>query len=217
MRGAKFADGVGGCMNYEIIIALVVFVAASASTPGPNNFMLMASGANFGVRRSVPHFFGIMFGVFIMVLLVGMGLMQVFARFPLVYVTLKTLSILYLLFLAWKIAVAAPLRDDADSDTKPIGKPITFLQAVLFQWVNPKAWAVILTAISAYTPPTHPPISVFIVAMTFALVHFFAGSMWILIGTQLRRLLTEPVKLRIFNCGVAVLLVASVIPVFFIQ
>lgn len=202
-------------MNYELITALVIFVFVAAITPGPNNFMLMASGANFGLRRTLPHFFGVLFGAVVMVVLVGIGLMQVFAQFPIIYLVLKSVSVVYLLFLVWKIATAAQPRDTDSAELK--GTPITFLQAALFQWVNPKAWAVILAALSAYVPPSHPHSGVVIVALTFCAVHFIAATTWILIGTRLRYFLTEPYKLRIFNFSTAILLVISIYPILFIS
>ncbi len=206
-------------MNYELVTALVAFAFVASITPGPNNLMLMASGANFGFRRTLPHMLGVAIGFTIMVVLVGLGLMRLFAAFPVSYVLLKSASVAYLLFLAWKIATAAPPRDDGDGgddgDARPAGRPFTFLQAALFQWVNPKAWAMALTAISAYAPLAHPLYSVFLVAFIFAMVNPLSQSAWILIGTQLRRLLSEPLKLRIFNVIIALLLIGSLYPILF--
>ena len=136
-------------MTLDILLALAAFAFVSSITPGPNNLMLMASGANFGFLRTVPHMLGVGLGFVFMVLVVGAGLAQVFNAYPVSYTALKVISILYLTYLAWKIATAAPIkRGDA------VGTPMTFLQAAAFQWVNPKAWAMALTAISAYTPDT---------------------------------------------------------------
>lgn len=200
-------------MNYDLLTALVAFAFVASITPGPNNLMLMTSGVNFGFRRTMPHMLGVVIGFAFMQVLVGAGLMEIFTAFPVTYLMLKSVSIAYFLFLAWKIATAYPLNEDAGYETG--GRPLSFVQGALFQWVNPKAWAMSLTAISAYTPPTHPLHSVFLVALVFALVNLPSQSTWIVIGTHLRRLLTEPLKLRIFNFTAAALLIASLYPILF--
>lgn len=202
-------------MTYELIVALVTFALIAAITPGPNNILLMASGANFGFRRTIPHYFGILFGFMLMVVLVGVGLMRLFSQFPVIYVILKSASVIYLLFLAWKIATAAPFSDDPNAPLK--SKPLTFIQASLFQWVNPKAWAVALAAYSGYSSPAHPLEGVLITALAFASVHFIAATTWVLIGTQLRYFLTDPFKLRIFNVSIATVLLITIYPIVFLK
>ncbi|MGI9319420.1 MAG: LysE family translocator [bacterium] len=199
-------------MSYEIITALVAFAFVSSITPGPNNLMLMASGTNFGIRRTIPHMLGVGIGFTIMVVLVGVGLMQVFDRIPVSYLVLKIISISYLMYLAWKIASAAPLPE-SETTGENRGRPFTFLQAALFQWVNPKAWAMALTAISAYTPPAQPLYSILVVALVFGVVNLPSVGVWVVIGTQLRRMLNDPIKLRAFNICAAVLLLGSLYPV----
>lgn len=198
-------------MNYELIAAAVTFFFVSTITPGPNNLMLMASGANFGFRRTLPHMLGVAIGFTLMVLLIGLGLMQLFIAFPLSYLILKWLSVAYLLFLAWKIATTSSLGNDPDDEAK--GKPFTFLQAALFQWVNPKAWAIALVAINIYAPPSHPLAGVFLVAFLSIMACLPSATTWTLLGTQLRRLLTSPLKLRIFNVVAAFLLICSLYPI----
>ncbi|MEM8977490.1 MAG: LysE family translocator, partial [Pseudomonadota bacterium] len=134
-------------MTIDQIIALAAFALVTSITPGPNNLMLMASGANYGFHRTIPHMLGIGLGFVLMVMLVGLGVIQVFDAYPLAYTLLKIVSMAYLLYLAWKIATSSP-----PSEAGETGRPITFLQAALFQWINPKAWAMALTAISVYTP-----------------------------------------------------------------
>jgi threonine/homoserine/homoserine lactone efflux protein len=121
-------------MTYEIVLGLSVFALVSSITPGPNNLMLMASGANFGFRRTIPHMLGVALGFTLMVLLIGVGLVQVFDTFPVAYQGLKVISVVYLLYLAWKIGTATAPGEDTDS----AGTPFTFIQAALFQWVNPR-------------------------------------------------------------------------------
>ncbi len=194
-------------MTYDILLALIAFAFVSSITPGPNNLMLMASGANFGFRRTVPHMLGIGLGFTFMVLLVGAGLVQVFNRFPVSYTLLKIASVLYLLYLAWKIAHAAPAQRGAAS-----GRPMTFLQAAAFQWVNPKAWAMALTATTAYTPG-HTITAIVIVALVFGAVNLPSVSVWTVLGQQMARILTNPRRLLVFNWAMAGLLVASLYPV----
>ncbi|GHH00226.1 LysE family translocator [Pseudodonghicola xiamenensis] len=194
-------------MTYDLFLALALFALASSITPGPNNLMLMASGANFGFRRTLPHMLGIGLGFTFMVLLVGAGLAQVFDAVPYSYTGLKIVSVVYLLWLAWKIAHAAPIQTG-----EAAGRPFTFLQAAAFQWVNPKAWAMALTAISAYTPD-HSTAAVALVALTFGAINLPSVSTWTVLGQQMARLLTNPRRLTAFNWTMAALLVASLYPV----
>ena len=195
-------------MTYEILLGLTVFALVSSLTPGPNNLMLMASGANFGFRRSIPHMLGVSLGFTLMVLLVGIGLVQVFEAFPVSYTLLKVVSLTYLLYLAWKIATAAPASSDADKT----GIPMTFIQAALFQWVNPKAWTMALTAVSVYSP-SHSLTAVAFVAGVFGAINFPCIGVWTTMGQQLQRILTNPMRLRAFNVSMALLLVGSLYPV----
>ncbi|NOC83622.1 LysE family translocator [Ruegeria sp. HKCCD6428] len=194
-------------MTYDILLALIAFAFVTSITPGPNNLMLMASGANFGFRRSIPHMLGIGLGFTLMVLLVGAGLVQVFDRYPVSYSVLKVVSVIYLLYLAWKIAHAAPATGDLAA-----GTPMTFLQAAAFQWVNPKAWAMALTATTAYTP-SQTLHAIALVALVFGAVNLPSVSTWTFLGQQTSRVLTNPRRLVAFNWTMAVLLVASLYPV----
>lgn len=194
-------------MTYELLTALVLFAFVSSATPGPNNMMLMASGANFGVRRTLPHMFGIGIGFGFMIFLVGMGLMQVFDAFPASQIILTVVSVIYMSWLAWKIANAAP-PEHGEAE----GKPFTFWQAAAFQWVNPKAWTMALTAITLYAPD-RSAWAVGIVALVFALVNFPSVSIWTVLGREMRRLLTSAARLRAFNWTMAALLMLSLIPV----
>ncbi|UAB89162.1 LysE family translocator [Ruegeria sp. SCSIO 43209] len=194
-------------MTYDILMALIAFAFVSSITPGPNNLMLMASGANFGFRRTIPHMLGIGLGFTFMVLLVGAGLVQVFDRYPISHTVLKVLSVLYLLYLAWKIAHAAPAKG-ADA----AGTPMTFLQAAAFQWVNPKAWAMALTATAAYAPDQTIN-AILLVALVFGAINLPSVSTWTVLGQQMARILTNPHRLLVFNWTMAALLVASLYPV----
>jgi threonine/homoserine/homoserine lactone efflux protein len=196
---------------FELLTALIGFALVSSITPGPNNLMLMASGANFGFWRSLPHMLGIGIGFTVMIVLVGLGLIGLFEAFPVFYILLKICSVAYLLWLAWKIANAAPPQKG-----EATGRPMTFIQAALFQWVNPKAWSMALTAITAYAPGQSVA-SILVVALVFGAVNLPSVSVWTVMGQQIRRLLNKPRWLRAFNVGMAVLLVLSALPVLLIK
>lgn len=196
-------------MSIELLLALCAFAFVSSITPGPNNLMLMASGANFGFRRTVPHMLGVGIGFTVMVLLVGAGLIQVFDRWPVTHLVLKGVAVAYLLWLAWKIA-----RAGEPGRGKTGARPMTFLQAAAFQWVNPKAWFMALTAITTYAPD-RSLWAVLVVAMIFGAINLPTVSSWTLLGQEMRRVLTNPHRLTLFNWTMAGLLVASLLPVIF--
>lgn len=195
-------------MTYEILLALAFFAFVTVFSPGPNNLMLMASGANFGLRRSVPHLLGVATGFPLMIVLVGLGVMQLFDAYPISHTILKVLSVIYMLWLAWKIAHAAPPKD-ADTDARPL----TYLQAAAFQWVNPKAWSMALGAITLYAT-TRDFVAIIAVAGTYMLIGSFSATSWTVLGTGIRRLLDKPGRLTVFNWSMAALLLASLAPAF---
>ncbi|WP_293449918.1 LysE family translocator [Planktotalea sp.] len=194
-------------MTYDLLLALVLFAFVSSITPGPNNLMLMASGANFGFRKTIPHMSGVSIGFSVMIILVGAGLVQVFEIYPILHLILKVVSVLYLLWLAWKIANAAAPKSKVTSESTPF----TFIQAALFQWVNPKAWTMALTSISAYTADQSSA-AVLLVALIFGIVNLPSVSLWTVLGQQMVRFLTSRARLRAFNWTMALLLVASLYP-----
>lgn len=196
-------------MNLEILTALIVFSFVASITPGPNNLMLMSSGANFGFKRTLPHVLGVSIGFTFMVLLVGLGVMQLFELVPASYGILKVLSVIYLLYLAYKIAMT---KSQINEDASEKGEPLSFIQAALFQWVNPKAWTMSLTAISAYAP-TQSLAAVLLVTAVFGLVNFPCVSSWIVLGQKMRLLLTSERRMRGFNYAMATLLILSLYPV----
>ena len=194
-------------MTQDLFLAFAAFCVGSSATPGPNNLMLMASGANFGLQRTVPHVLGVSGGFTFMIVLVGIGLAQVFETFPVAHTILKVVSVIYLLYLAWKIATAA-----APVASRGEGKPLTFLQAAAFQWVNPKAWSMALTAVTVYNP-VHSLPAVILTAAIFGAINLPTCSAWIILGRQAARWLTSRARLRAFNGAMATLLVASLWPV----
>ncbi|MFZ5710858.1 MAG: LysE family translocator [Pseudomonadota bacterium] len=191
----------------SLLLPLLAFCFVTSVTPGPNNLMLMTSGANFGFRSTLPHMFGIAVGFTAMVALVGFGLMGIFAALPALYAGMKAVALGYMLWLAWKFANAGPPGEGGSGS-----RPLTFAQAAAFQWVNPKAWAMALGAITAFAPDRDLP-GVLLVAGVFGAVNLPTITLWTLIGREMRRMLTSPGRLRAFNWIMAGLLVLSLWPV----
>ncbi|WP_339488336.1 LysE family translocator [Pseudomonas sp. EL_65y_Pfl2_R95] len=196
-------------MNAELLVAFIAFAFVTSVTPGPNNMMLLASGVNFGMRRSLPHMLGISIGFMILVIAVGLGLGQLFAQVPVLYSVLRYAGAAYLLYLAWKIANAG-----APEGQKSGAKPFSFLQAAAFQWINPKAWVMAIGAITTYTPHENFTVNVLLIAALFAIVNCPSVGLWTVAGSLLRNWLSNPRVLRGFNISMALLLAASLYPIF---
>ena len=193
----------------ELYLAIFLFATAATITPGPNNIMILTSGLNFGIKRSIPHLMGVCFGFPAMVVLVGLGFGVVFERYPIFHQAIKILGVLYLLYLSWCIARSAPTSLSSDNI-----KPFTFFKAALFQWINPKAWVMATGAVAAYTTNTSDIVlQVLFIAFAFLAVAFPCVSMWLIFGVTLKKVLKKPSSQRLFNWAMALLLVASVIPV----
>ncbi|MEM9708659.1 MAG: LysE family translocator [Pseudomonadota bacterium] len=195
--------------DLSLLYALAVFAFVGSVTPGPNNMMLMASGANFGIRRTIPHLLGVSVGHSFQVFCVGVGLAGIFDVLPWAEPTLKAICLVYLFWLAWRIAQAA-----SPDGSRGKGRPMTFFEAAAFQWVNPKAWALSLTAVSTYAPGDSIG-AMAAVALTFSTVNLPSVGIWTWLGQAIRRWLDGPGRLRAFNWTMAILLVASTIPVLF--
>jgi threonine/homoserine/homoserine lactone efflux protein len=194
-------------MSPDLFIALIVYAFVTSITPGPNNLMLLASGMSFGFRRSVPHMLGISGGFGLMIVVLGCGVGQLFEVFPTFYDALRVVSGLYMLWFAWKIASSGPVGDGIERSS-----PMTFLQAALFQWVNPKAWVMALAAIATYSKADAYILSLTMIALVFSVVNLPTISVWTLAGSGLRKLLTDPRLQLAFNIAMAVLLVLSLWP-----
>ncbi|TYR32876.1 LysE family translocator [Mesorhizobium microcysteis] len=195
-------------MPFDVFMALVVFAFVTSITPGPNNFMLMASGVNFGFRRTIPHMLGIGAGFLSLLLCVGFGLGAVLTAYPALHIGLKIAGGAYLLYLAWRIAMS---RSMSEKNGKA-ARPMTFLEAAAFQWVNPKAWVMAVTAMAIYTNPAAPFLSVVLVAVAFALVNLPSVSTWAGFGMALRGFLSDPARLKWFNIAMGVALAISLWP-----
>jgi len=197
----------------DLILTLVAFAFLSAGTPGPNNVMLMASGMNYGFRRSLGHITGVALGFPLMIVAVGLGLSQLFAMVPWLEMALKYVCAAYLIYLAYKIATARPKIAEGGA-LEVSGNPLTFVQAAAFQWVNPKAWVMATTALTVYALPLSSTGNAFAVAAAFVFAGTFTASSWTALGDRLRLFFSDPLRLRVFNAVAAVLLLATLIPVF---
>ncbi|MBN9024752.1 LysE family translocator [Kaistia sp. MMO-174] len=196
----------------EHLLAILGFAAVMAFTPGPNNTMLMVSGANWGVLPSVPHMLGITIGFPLMVFAVGMGLGGLFQTYPVLHEILKYVSFVYLLYLAWKLARAG--RHNADGARQ--GRPMSFLAAALFQWVNPKAWIMAVTAMALFVPAGSPMLSgVLLLVAVFALMSLPSAAAWCLFGTAISGFLDSDRRIAVFNALMALILVVSALPTLF--
>jgi len=195
-------------MTVDTFLALLVFALVTSITPGPNNFMLLASGVNFGFRRTIPHMLGIGIGFFVLLLAVGFGLGAVLTAYPVLDTALKIAGGAYLLYLAWKIGSSRSLGDGKATGAQPL----SFAQAFAFQWVNPKAWVMAVTAMAVYTNPQRPFLTVLIVGVAFALVNLPSVSTWAGFGVALRGFLSDPVRLKWFNVAMGILLAATLVP-----
>lgn len=194
-------------MSPDVLIALAVFCIVATITPGPNNMMLLASGATFGFRRTLPHIFGISAGCFVMRVLLGFGLAGFIAKLPWLFPALEVVTAIYLGYLAWRIATSVGV-----GSVSPRARPLTFLDAAAFQWVNPKAWAISIGAMTAFSRPDHFLPDMMVSALMLVVCGIPCIMLWAGGGTMVRHLLTRPAMLRTFNIGMAVLLVASLVP-----
>lgn len=197
-------------MTLDLLLALAGFAFVTSITPGPSNLILLASGVNYGFRGSVPLMLGINSGFLSMLLVVGFGIGQILQTSATAYAILQSLSLLYVMWLAWKIATSrSTLSDTSESATRPM----TYLQAALLQWVNPKAWTVALIVTVSYTTPAAYLPSLMAMTLVFGVVNLPSISAWALFGTLLRRILRDPAMVRGFNISMALLLIASMIPI----
>jgi len=194
-------------MALGTFLALLLFAFTTSITPGPNNMMLFASGVNFGFRRTIPHMLGIGVGFFVLLIAVGLGLGALLHTVPLLYTTLKFAGGAYLIWIAWKIGTSRSL-----SERESGAQPMSFLSAAAFQWINPKAWVMAVSAMATYTNEQLYLFSVLLVGLAFAVVNLPSVSTWAGFGSALRDWLSVPVRLKWFNITMAVLLVLSLWP-----
>lgn len=169
--------------------------------------MLLSSGLNFGLRRTWPHAIGISVGFGVLLAAIGAGLGALLATVPAILVTIKVLGGAYMIYLAWRIANSGPVEAK-----KVAARPLTFFEAALFQWVNPKAWVMATIAMAAYTGDGNYTINVAIVVFAFCVINFPSVAIWAGFGSVMRKFLQDPVKLKIFNYAMATSLILSLWP-----
>lgn len=192
----------------ELVLAIALFAFSSGITPGPNNIMLMSSGVNFGIKPSLPHLAGICIGFPAMVLAIGLGLSTLFQSYPILHVAIKYIGITYLLYLAWLIA-----NSSSKMEGKHTSRPLSFIQAAAFQWVNPKGWIMAVGAVATFTTLEQPLTGqVLTIASVFLSVAFPCAIVWLGFGVALKRLLKNQRQQKAFNITMALLLVLSIIP-----
>ncbi len=197
-------------MSQPLLLAFVVFAAVMAFTPGPNNIMLLSSGVTYGFRRTVPHVVGVTFGFAFMVGTVGLGLGGVFLAYPALQTVLKYGGAAYLIYLAGLIAMSGPAGPGPDDARGPM----TFWAAAMFQWINAKGWVMVIGTITAYAAIASYPWNILLqTAIAFILAAASAAT-WALFGSALRPMLSSELAVRIFNIVMALLLLASLYPVF---
>ncbi|WP_027794525.1 LysE family translocator [Paraburkholderia acidipaludis] len=196
----------------ELLSALpagMLFVVVTTITPGPNNTMLLASGVNFGFRRTVPHILGISAGVVVLMLCVGLGLGEAFRHIPVLYAVLEAASVAYLLYLAWKIGTSGELKVKRGEH-----RPMRFHEAIAFQWINPKAWMMVLTAATTIRLSADFNLNTVMMAGLFYVIGLPCICVWAAFGTGVRRFLSNPLRMRAFNVAMALSLVLSMYPLF---
>ena len=196
----------------QLVLSMALFAFVSSISPGPNNMMLLSSGVNFGFRRTLAHIFGISCGFSVMLLAVGSGLMGIFQEIPLIYQVMKVAGFAYLLYLAWGIANSgAPSKSKDDT-----ARPMSFMAAALFQWINPKAWLMCIGLFSSYMPADASAGFIFAMCFMFGIINCPSSGVWALIGNQLVHRLQNQKYRQIFNWVMAGLLILSMIPVLFV-
>ncbi|MGY4512865.1 LysE family translocator [Bradyrhizobium sp. USDA 3650] len=197
-------------MAYSLFYAFLAFMVVMYFTPGPNNIMLLASGLTYGFRRTIPHIAGIVIGFAFMIAAVGLGLGTVFLAYPILQTILKYAGAAYLIYLAAVIALSGPTTPDGETGRGPM----TFWGAAMFQWINAKGWVIVIGTITAYAAIAQFPVNIAIQTLVSLLVGAVSTVVWVLFGTALRPVLTSERLVRAFNIVMAILLLASLYPVF---
>jgi threonine/homoserine/homoserine lactone efflux protein len=195
-------------MPLELFLALVVFACVMAFTPGPNNVLLAASGVNFGFMRSMPHMLGVTIGFDVLLIAGAIGVGLLFTAVPQLQLVLKIAGAIYMLYLAWKVATA----HHSGSEGAAPARPFTFMQAAAFQWINPKAVIAVVGGVALYVRPGHEWIDFPLMLVVMTVATLGAVALWTGFGVGLRQFLRDPARARTFNISMALLLVASIVP-----
>lgn len=191
-------------MNH--LLPIILFTFSTVLTPGPNNFMIMNSGLHYGIKKSLPHYFGIAFGFPLMVLLVALGLGAVFVKFQIIKQILKFIGSAYMLYLAWLI-----LRSNKKANQLETLRPLSFKQAILFQWVNAKAWLMAVSVISIFTLNPNYYLNAILISLIYFIVCIPGTAVWLFFGKVMQKILKNETQRACFNILMAIAIVLSII------
>ena len=192
-----------------LFFPMITFAFVAAITPGPNNIMLAASGANFGFKRTLPHIAGVTVGFFFLLLLVGLGLGQLFEAFPIIRQVFRVAALGFILYLAWRIANSGGGKDQSER-----ARPISFWEAAAFQLINPKAVVMSITVIATFISPDHDFAFQFsLLVASFTVLTLISVAAWAAFGLVLGNIISTPKSQRMFNIVMALLLIVSILPV----
>lgn len=197
-------------MDATTFTAFIIAAIPGFFTPGPNNLMLMASSAKFGFNRTIPHGLGVAIGFAVMVLIVGLGLGEVFRLLPWLEPVLKILAAINLLYLAWTL-IGLKIKDQGAGQ-----RPLTFIEAAGFQWINPKAWALAVSFVAMVVDPGPGRfVGIAILGVSSLVIGALSSPTWMIFGDRLEKLLKRTGGERFLGIVMAVLVVGSVV-LFFI-
>ena len=198
-------------ITFELLIAISIYYVIMYATPGPNNSILTASGIKFGFVKTIPNIFGIPTGHSIQLILVCLGLGSLFLKFPYLLIVLKYLGATYLLYLAWKMFGSLNIKISEDKST-----PLKYYEAILFQFVNPKAWVICITAVSLFYPEQENIFvgTLFMVIMS-TIINIPSISVWAFGGSIIRKYLNNHKFKKIVECLLAILLIGTAISIVF--
>ena len=195
------------------LISLSIFILIMCITPGPNNLMVLASGVNFGVKRTLPHLFGICLGTTFLYFLVGIGLGAVFSQFAFLHIIIRLLALIFMVYLAWKFGTMKPRNLDSDTIS---GKPLSFLQAFFFQWANPKAWSVAISIAAVYISADESYfVQIFYLSICIGIIAAACSCIWTFLGVFIKKILKSNKSQRVFNISIGIILLLAIIPVLF--
>ena len=198
-------------MTWSLLVSVAVFSFVTSVTPGPNNTFLLSSGANFGLRKSVPYLNGIMAGLTGMMIALGAGLGVVFTTMPIVYQVLKWVGFAYIVWLAFLIVRSTSKSETAEAEY------IGFWKATTFQFVNPKAWVVVASFMATMVPVDSGIGATAFICLVFLVFTYPGALLWAVAGQVLKEWLSKPSRRRVFNIAAAILLVLSMVPVLFLN
>ncbi|WOE32590.1 MULTISPECIES: LysE family translocator [unclassified Acinetobacter] len=196
-------------MTFNLYLAFCIYAIITSVTPGPNNFMALASGVNYGIIKTIPLVLGIAFGFTIIFLLLALGINSLFIKFPILMPILKIVGCIYILYLSYLIAFAGQLNPSSEHKNKVLG----FWKGAFFQWVNPKSWIVLLGSISAYIKTTTSQHDIILIGLTYGIIGFICVLLWAIVGDRLAHYLNQGHRVIIFNRIMGGLLALSLIPI----